>query len=127
MLESIHFFLYDFLLFFPHWIRSYKEWCFVFQFQMYFYEWTSTISLLRLNTSINCSTFIKNSSFSFSFNIESLRLSFIQSISLSVIFLLTSSGSNQGYLSSGVDLFVSSIGSSIQVVIHGISVGWIGF
>ena len=58
---------------------------------------------------------------------ESLKLSFIQSISLSVIFLLMSSGSNQGYLSSGFDLFVSSIGSSVQVVMHGISVGWINF
>ena len=85
------------------------------------------ISSLRLNTSVNCFTFIKKSSFSFLFNIESLRLSFIQSISLSVIFLLGSSGSNQGYLSSGVDLFVSSVGSSVRVVMHGISVGWIGF
>ena len=82
------------------------------------------ISSLRLNTSVNCSTFIRNSSFSFSSNTESLRLSFIQSISLLVIFLLTLSGSNQGYLSSSVDLFVSSIGSS---VIHSISAGWISF
>ena len=85
------------------------------------------ISSLRLNTSVNCSTFVKNSYFSFSSNTEPLRLSFIWSISLSVIFLLTSSGSNQGYLSSGIDLFMSSIGSSVQVVIHGISVGWISF
>ena len=33
-----------------------------------------------------------------------------------------SSGSNQGYLSSGVDLFMSSIGSSVHVVIRGILV-----
>ena len=38
-----------------------------------------------------------------------------------------SSGSNQGYLSSEVDLFVSSTGNSIHVVIRGISVGWMGF
>ena len=38
-----------------------------------------------------------------------------------------SSGSNQGYLSSEVDLFVSSTGNSVHVVIHGISVGWMGF
>ena len=38
-----------------------------------------------------------------------------------------SSRSNQGYLSSGVDLFVSSIGSSVWVVMHGILVGWIDF
>ena len=38
-----------------------------------------------------------------------------------------SSGSNQGYLSSEVDLFVSSTGNSVHVVIHGISEGWIGF
>ena len=56
-----------------------------------------------------------------------MRLSFIQSISLSLMSLLGSFGSNQGFLSSGVGLFVSSIGSSVQVVTHGISVGWIGF
>ena len=33
-----------------------------------------------------------------------------------------SSGSNQGYLSSGVDLFMSPNGSSVQVVMRGISV-----
>ena len=38
-----------------------------------------------------------------------------------------SSGSKQGYFSSDVDLFVSSIGSSVHVVMHGIYVGWIGF
>ena len=38
-----------------------------------------------------------------------------------------SSGSNQGYLSSDVDLFMLSIGSLVHVVMHGISVGWIGF
>ena len=32
-----------------------------------------------------------------------------------------SSGSNQGYLSSDVDLFVSSAGNSVHVVMHGIS------
>ena len=85
------------------------------------------ISSLRLNTSVNYPTFSKNSSLPFSSNTESLRLSFIQSISLSVIFLLISSGSYQGYLSSGVDLLVTSIGISVQVVMHGISVGWIGF
>ena len=30
-------------------------------------------------------------------------------------------------MSSGVDLLVSSIGISVQVVMHGISVGWISF
>ena len=38
-----------------------------------------------------------------------------------------SSGSNQGYLSSEVDLFVLSTGNSVHVVMCGISVGWIGF
>ena len=38
-----------------------------------------------------------------------------------------SSEANQAYLSSEVDLFVSSTGNSVHVVIHGISVGWIGF
>ena len=85
------------------------------------------ISSLRLNTSVNCSTFARNSSLPFSSNTESLRLSFIRSISLSVIFLLMSPGSNQGYLSSEVDLFVLSTGNSVHVVMHGISVEWIGF
>ena len=38
-----------------------------------------------------------------------------------------SSGSNQGYLSSDVDLFVSSTGNYVHVVMHGISAGLIGF
>ena len=33
-----------------------------------------------------------------------------------------SSESNQGYLSSKVDLFVSSTGNSVHVILHGISV-----
>ena len=85
------------------------------------------ISSQRLNTSVNCLTFAKNSFLPFSSNTESLRLSFIQSISLSVIFFLMSSGSNQGHLSSNVDLFVLSTGNSVHVVIHSISVGWMGF
>ena len=85
------------------------------------------ISSLRLKMSVNCSTFVRNSSVPFSSNTESLRLSFIQSISVSVMFLLMSSDSNQGYLSSEVDLFVSSTSNSVHVVMHGISVGWIGF
>ena len=38
-----------------------------------------------------------------------------------------SSGSNQGYFSSDVDLFVSSAGNSVHVIMRGISAGWIGF
>ena len=127
MLESVHFFLYDFLLFFSHWVRSYKEWCFIFQFRCTSVNGQVPISSLRLNTSVNCSTFSKNSSLPFLSNTKSLRLSFIQSISFLVIFLLMSSGSNQGYLSSYVDLFVSSTGNSVHVVMCGISAGWIGF
>ena len=123
MLESVHFFLYDFPLFFPHWVRSYKEWCFIFSFRCTSMNGQVPISSLRLKTSVNFSTFAKNSSLPFSSNTESLRLNFIQSISLSVIFLLMSSESNQGYLSSEVDLFVSSTGNSVHVVIHGISAG----
>ena len=43
------------------------------------------------------------------------------------MFLLMSSDSNQGYLSSEVGLFVSSTDNSVHVVIHGISVGCMGF
>ena len=38
-----------------------------------------------------------------------------------------SSGSNQGYLSSDVDLLLSSAGNSVHVVMCGISVGWISY
>ena len=38
-----------------------------------------------------------------------------------------SSDSNQGYLSSGVGLFVPFTDNSVHVVIHGISVGCMGF
>ena len=82
---------------------------------------------IRLKMSVNCSMFVRNSFLPFLSNTESLRLSFIQSISVSVIFLLMSSASNQGYLSSEVNLFVSSTGNSVHVVICGISVGWMVF
>ena len=127
MLESVHFFLYDFLLFFPHWVWSYKEWHFIFNFKCTSMNGQVPISSLRLKMSVNCSMFVKNSSVPFLSNTESLRLSFIQSILVSVMFLLMSSNSNQGYLLSKVDLFVSSTSNSLCVVMHGISVGWIGF
>ena len=85
------------------------------------------ISSLRLKMSVNWSMFVRKSSVPFLSNTESLRLSFIQSILVSVMFLLMSSDSNQGYLSFEVDLFVSSTGNSVHVVIRGISVGWMGF
>ena len=53
------------------------------------------------------------------------QISFIQSISASVICLL-SSGSNQGYLSSCVGTFVLSVVILVQVEIHGISARSIG-
>ena len=127
MLESVHFFLYDFLLFFSHWIWSYKEWCFIFNFKCTSIKGHVPISSLRLKMSVNCSTFFRNSSFPFLSSTESLRLSFILSILESVMFLLMSSHSNQEYLSSGVGLFVSSTDNSVHVVIRGISVGCIGF
>ena len=123
MLWSVHLLLYDFLLFFSHWVGSYKECVSSFSFKCTSMNGQVPISSLRLNMSVNCLAFSKNSSLPFSSNTESLRLSFIQSISLSVIFLLMSSGSNQGYLSSEVDLFVSSTGNSVHVVICGISAG----
>ena len=127
MLESVHFFLYDFLLFFLIGYGLTKNGVLSFNFGCTSMNGQVPISSLRLNTSVNCSTFAKNSSLPFSSNTESLRLSFIQSISLSFIFLLMSSGSNQGYFLSEVDLFVSSTGNSVHVVMHGISAGWIGF
>ena len=54
------------------------------------------------------------------------QISFIRSISASVMCHHLSSGSNQGYLSSCVGTFVSSVVTSVQVEIHGISAGPIG-
>ena len=69
---------------------------------------------------------INNSSFPLSSNVQSDKLSFIQSISASVMCHHLSSGSNQGYLSSCVGTFMSSMVTSVQVEIHGISAGSIG-
>ena len=62
----------------------------------------------------------------FSSSAQSAKLSFILSISASVMCHCLSSGSSQGYLSSCVGTFVSSVVISVQVEIHGISVGSIG-
>ena len=57
---------------------------------------------------------------------QSSKLSFILSISASVMCHHLSSGSSQGYLSSCVGTFVSSVVISVQVEIHGVSAGSIG-
>ena len=72
------------------------------------------ITSLRLKMSVNCSTFVRNSSLSFSSNTESLRLSFIRSISMSVIFLLMSSLSN--HLSSPYEALVINDASKIGAI-----------
>ena len=84
------------------------------------------ISSLRLNTSWKSSSLAKNSSFCLSSNEHSVKLSFIQNISASVICHCLSSGSNYGYLSSCVGMFMSSVVISVQVEIRGISGGSIG-
>ena len=81
------------------------------------------LSSLRLNT---LSILAKNSSLPLSSYVQSDKLSFIWSISASVMCHHLSSGSNQGYLSSCVGTFVSSVVTSVQVEIHGISAGSIG-
>ena len=68
----------------------------------------------------------QNSSFPLSSNVQSDKLSFIWSISASVMCLHLQSGSNQGYLSSCVGTFVSLVVILVQVEIHGISAGSIG-
>ena len=57
---------------------------------------------------------------------QSVKLSFIWSISASVMCHHLSSVSNQQYLSSCVGTFMSSVVISVQVEICGISVGSIG-
>ena len=57
---------------------------------------------------------------------QSAKLSFILSISASVMCPHLSLGSSQGYLSSYVETFVSSVVISVQVEICGISAGSIG-
>ena len=84
------------------------------------------ISSLRLNTSWKSLSLAKNSSFCLSSNEHSVKLSFIQSISASVICHCLSSGSNHRYLLSCVGTFVSSVVISVQVEICGISAGSIG-
>ena len=93
---------------------------------MYLYKTTCTYFISETENVSELFNIFRNSSLPFSSNKESLRLSLIQSISESVIFLLMSSDSNQGYLSSKVVLFVSSTDSSVHVVIHGISVRCMG-
>ena len=94
---------------------------------MYLYKRTCTYFISETENVDELFNICQKLFFTFSSNTESLRLSFIQSISESVMFLLMSSDSNQGYLSSEVGLFVSSTDNSVHVVICGISVGCMGF
>ena len=68
----------------------------------------------------------QKSSLPLSSSAQSAKLSFILSISASVMCHHLSSGSSQGYMSSCVGTFVSSVIISVQVEIWGISVGSIG-
>ena len=84
------------------------------------------ISFLRLNTSWKSSSLVKNSSFYLSSGEHSVKLSFILSISASVICHCLSSGSNHGYLLSCVGMLVSSVVISVHVEMCSISAGSIG-
>ena len=75
---------------------------------------------------ISKTKYIKNFSFCLSSSEHSVKLSFILSISASVICCHLSSGSNHGYLSSCVGTLVSSVVISVHVEIRGISKGSIG-
>ena len=81
---------------------------------------------IRLNTSRKLSVLAKKSSLPLLSSAQSDKLSFILSISASVMCHCLSSGSSQGYLSSCVGAFMSSVIISVQVEICGISVGSIG-
>ena len=126
MFESVHFFLYDFLLFFPHGIWSYKEWGFIFQFQMYFDKWACAYFICKTKYIMKIISLSQKFLFPVTLNAQSDKLSFIQSISASVMCHHLSSGSSQGYLSSCVGTFMSSVVISVQVEIHAISAGSIG-
>ena len=124
MFKSIHFLLFDFLLFFPHGIWSYKKWSFIFQLQMYFdiqacvYFISKTKYIMKVMSWPKIPLCL--------FHLMHNQISFIQSIFASVMCHHLSSGSNQGYLSSCVGTFMSSVVILVQVEIHGISAGSIG-
>ena len=126
MFESIHFFLYDFLLFFPHGIWSYKKWGFVFQLQMYFDKWASAYFISKTKYIMKVISLCQKFLFTFVIYVQSAKLSFIWIISASVMCHHLSSGSNQGHLSSCMGTFMSSVVISVQVEICGISARSIG-
>ena len=126
MFQSIHFFLYDFLLFFSHGIWSGKEWGFIFQLQVYFNKWTCAYLISKTKYIMEIISLGQKSSFPLSSNAQSDKFSFIQSISVSVMCHHLSSGSNQGYLSSCVGTFMSLVVISVQVEICAIFAGSIG-
>ena len=121
MFQSVHFFLNDFLLFFSHRIRLYKEWCFIFKLKVNFYEWTCTYLISKTENIMKIIYFLRKSSLPLSSSNESSRFNLSLSISASVMCLLLSSGSSQGYLSSFVGTFVSSLIMLVHADILGIS------
>ena len=123
MLQSVHFFLNNFLLFFPHRVWLYKEWCFIFQPKVDFYEWTCAYLISKTENIMKIICFVGNSSLPLSLSNESSRFSLSFNISASVMCLLLSSGSSHGYLSSFVGTLVSSVIVSVQVNILAISDG----
>ena len=93
---------------------------------MYFNKWTCAFLISRTKYIVKSSSLVKNSSFCLSSSEYSVKLSFILSISASVICHHLSSGSNHGYLSSCVGRLVSSVVISVHVEICGISEGSVG-
>ena len=93
---------------------------------MYLDKWACAYFISKTKYIMKVYQLAKNSSSPLSSSAQSAKLSFIQSISASVMSCHLSSGSSQGYLSSCVRTFVSSVVSSLQVEIHGISAGSIG-
>ena len=121
MFQSVYFFLNNFLLFFPHRIWLYKEWCFIFQLKVDFYEWTCAYIVSKTENVTKIICFVRNSSLPISSSKEFSRYNLSLNISASVMCLLLSSGSSPGYLSSFVGTLVSSVIVSVHVNILGTS------
>ena len=123
MFQSIHFFLDNCLLFFPHRIWSYRERGFIFQLKVDLYEWTCAYLISKTENIMEVVWF---SFLPLSSSNESSKFNLCLNILASVMCLHLSSGSSHGYLSSLVGTLLSSVSVSVHVNILGISDGSIG-
>ena len=99
---------------------------FVLQLQMYLNEWTHAYFISKSKYIRKVISLGQKSSLHLLSSAQSAKLSFILSISASITCCHLSSWSSQGYMSSCVGTFMSSMVISVQVEIHGISAESIG-